>query len=155
MMNKWKTWACGGALATAAVMSVAAWSMGSPHGMGGDPTRMIAHLSDRLDLSSEQETEVKSLVAAVKETVSTERARMQELRAEMLAMKGDFDAGRAQAIADEIGQLTGRMVYQASETFAQVYQVLDAEQQTQLDAMLAKHGERRGRWGHHGDKSSE
>ena len=115
---------------------------------------MIAHLSDRLDLSSEQETEVKSLVAAVKETVSTERARMQELRAEMLAMKGDFDAGRAQAIADEIGQLTGRMVYQASETFAQVYQVLDAEQQTQLDAMMAKYGEHRGRWGHGGDKSS-
>jgi protein CpxP len=155
MMNKWKTWACGGALATAAVMSVAAWSMGPSHGLGGDPTRMIAHLSDRLDLNSEQETKVTGLVAATKETTSTERARMRELRADLMAMKGDFDEGKAQAIADEIGQLTGRMVYQASETFAQVYQVLDAEQQTQLDAMMAKYGEHRGRWGHGGDKSSD
>ena len=70
----------------------------------------------------------------------------------MMAMRGDFDPGKAQAIADEIGQLTGRMVYQASETFAQVYQVLNAEQRTQLESMMAKHSERRSRWGHGGDK---
>jgi protein CpxP len=153
MMSKWKNWVCGGALASAAVMSMAAWSMGPTHGMGDDPTRMIAHLSDRLDLSSEQQAEVESLVAATKQTGDTERARMQELRAQMMAMKGDFDPGKAQGIADEIGQLTGRMVYQVSETFAQVYQVLNAEQRTQLDNMMAKHQERRGRWGHGGDKS--
>ena len=152
MMSKWKNWACGGALATAAVMSMAAWSMGPSHGMGGDPARMISHLSDRLDLSGEQQTEVESLVEVAKQGSATDRARMKELRVEMMAMKGDFDAGKAQAIADEIGQLTGRMVYQASETFAQVYQVLNAEQRTQLDSMMAKHGERRSRWGHGGDK---
>jgi protein CpxP len=153
MMSKWKNWACGGALASAAVMSMAAWSMGPTHGMGGDPSRMIAHIGDRLDLSGEQQSEVESLVTTVKQTSETDRARMQELRAEMMAMKGDFDVGKAQTIADEIGQLTSRMVYQVSETFAQVYQVLNAEQRTQLDNMMAKHQERRGRWGHGGDKS--
>jgi len=152
MMSKWKTWACGGALATAAVMSMAAWSMGPSHGMGGDPTRMIAHLSDRLDLSAEQQTEVESLVAAAKQGSDVDRARMKELRSQMLAMKGDFDPGKAQAVADEIGQLTGRMVYQASDTFAQVYQVLNAEQRAELDSMMARHGERGGRRGHGGDK---
>ena len=153
MMSKWKTWACGTALASAAVLSMAAWSMGPSHGMGGDPTRMISHLSDRLDLSGEQQTEVESLVESAKQSSATDRARMKELRAEMMAMKGDFDPGKAQAIADEIGQLTGRMVYQASETFAQVYQVLDDEQQTELDEMMAKWSEHRGRWGRGGDKS--
>ena len=65
----------------------------------------------------------------------------------MFAMKSDFDPGKAQTVADEIGQLTGRMVYQASETFAKVYQVLDAEQRTKLDEMMAKRGERGGRRG--------
>jgi protein CpxP len=153
MMSKWKTWACGGALASAAVISMAAWSMGPPHGMGGDPARMIAHLGDRLDLRDEQQTEVESLVATVRQTSDTDRTRMRELRTEMLAMKGDFDPGKAQAIADEIGQLTGRMVYQASETFAQVYQVLDDEQRTELDELMAKRGQHRGGWGHGGGKS--
>ena len=49
--------------------------MAPPHGMGGDPTRMIAHLSDRLDLSGEQQSEVESLVATVKQTSETDRAR--------------------------------------------------------------------------------
>jgi hypothetical protein len=44
------------------------------------------------------------------------------------------------------------MVYRASETFARVYQVLNAEQRTELDSMMAKHGERGGRRGHGGDK---
>tara|TARA_R110001599_G_scaffold353188_1_gene590597 strand:- start:29609 stop:30073 length:465 start_codon:yes stop_codon:yes gene_type:complete len=152
MMSKWKTWACGGALASAVMMSMAAWSMGPPHGMGGDPTRMIAHLSDRLDLSSEQQTRVETLVTAAKQASEADRARMQELRAQMGAMKQDFDPGKAQLVADEIGQLTGRMVYQASETFAQVYQVLNAEQRTQLDSMMAKRGEHGGRRGHSGEK---
>ena len=152
MMSKWKTWACGAALAIAAVMSMAAWSMGPSHGMGGDPARMIAHLSDRLDLSAEQQAEVESLVATTKQSSETDRARMRELRSQMMAMKGDFDPGKAQSVADEIGQLTGRMAYQASETFAQVYQVLNAEQRTQLDSMMTKYSERRGRRGHGGDR---
>jgi hypothetical protein len=113
---------------------------------------MIAHLSDRLDLSAEQQTEVDSLVLAAKQGSDADRARMKELRSQMLAMKGDFDPGTAQVVADEIGQLTGRMVYRASETFARVYQVLNAEQRTELDGMMAKHGEREGRRGRGGDK---
>jgi len=154
MMSRWKSWACGGALATAAVMSMAAWSMGPPPEMGGDPMRMIAHMSDRLNLSSEQKTEVESLVAAAKQSSEADRTRMRELRSQMQAMKGNFDPGKAQAVADEIGQLTGRMVYQASETFAKVYQVLNTEQQAQLDSMMASRGERRGKWGH-GDGKPE
>ena len=152
MMRKWKTWACGGALASAVLLSMTAWSMGPQHGGGGDPSRMIAHMSNKLDLSSEQKTEVEALVATAKEAGEADRARMQELRTQMFAMKSDFDPGKAQTVADEIGQLTGRMVYQASETFAKVYQVLDAEQRTKLDEMMAKRGERGGRRGHGGDK---
>lgn len=154
MMSKFKNWACGGALASAVAMSMAAWSMAPAHGMGPDPARMIAHLSDRLDLSGEQQAEVESLVAAAKQGGEADRARLQELRAQMLAMKGNFDPGQAQAIADEIGQITARVVYQASETFARVYQLLNAEQQAELEELMARHSERRGRWGK-GDRGPE
>lgn len=69
-----------------------------------------------------------------------------------MAQRDSFDAGAAQKIADEIGQITGRMVYRASETWAQVYQVLNAEQRAELDAMMAKRQARRGKWPKGGDK---
>ena len=152
MMSKWRSLACGGALAGAVLMSMTAWSMGPQHGAGGDPSRMIAHMSERLDLSDEQKSEVDTLVTAARQSSEADRARMQELREQLSAMKSNFDPGKAQAVADEIGQLTGRMVYQATETFAKVYQVLDAEQRTQLDAMMKKRAEHGGRRGKGGNK---
>ncbi len=146
MNGKLKNWLCGVALAGAGAMSLAAWAMEPQDGMGGDPNRMFAQMSERLDLSSEQKAKVETLMTTARETSAADRKRMQELRAQMMAMKGEFDAARARKLADEIGQLTGRMVYQATDTFAQVYKVLDDKQRTQLDGMMAKRGEHRGKW---------
>ena len=63
---------------------------------------------------------------------------LQELRTEMSAMRDSFDATRARKTADEIGQVTGRLVFQASQTWSQVYQVLNAEQKAKLDEMIAQ-----------------
>ncbi len=43
------------------------------------------------------------------------------------------------------------MVYRASETWPQVYQLLDAEQRADLDAMMVKRDTHRGRWHKYGE----
>jgi Spy/CpxP family protein refolding chaperone len=106
---------------------------------------MLAHMGDKLGLSSEQKSRVESLLAAGKEANAADHARMRELRAQMMAMRGDFDEQKARHVSDEIGQVTARMVYQASATWSQVYQLLNPEQQAQLDSLMAQRSERRGK----------
>ena len=144
MSSKLKMWLCGAVLAGAAAVSVGAAAMGPPpEGMQPDPVRMLEHMGKKLDLSADQQSKIEGLVKQAREATAADQKRMQELRAEMQGMRESFDATRARKTADEIGQVTGRLVFQASETWSQVYQLLNAEQKAKLDAMMAKRGERR------------
>jgi len=155
MPGKLKTWLCGAALAGAVAMSLTSLAMEPSPGMGPDPGRMLAHLGDRLGLSSEQKSQVEGLLSAGKEANAANHARMNELRTQMLAMRDSFDEKKARQISDEIGQVTSRMVYQASATWSQVYRLLDAEQKAQLDSMMAKRAEHRGKWRDAGGKQPD
>ncbi|MCB1703057.1 MAG: Spy/CpxP family protein refolding chaperone [Pseudomonadales bacterium] len=143
MKTTLKSWLLGGALVGAAALSSVGWAQGHHPGMSPDPERMLSHMSKELDLSAEQQAQVETLLGSVKEATGADRKRMGELRGELMAMRSDFDSGKARQIADEIGQLTGDMVYRASETWSQVYQVLNAEQRAELESMMEKRGERR------------
>ena len=121
-------------------------------GMQPDPGRMMTQMGEKLDLSTEQQTKIKELTSAARQASAADHKRMQELRTEMSAMRDSFDATRARKTADEIGQVTGRLVFQASETWSQVYQVLNAEQKAKLDEMIAQRAQGRGKWRAGGEK---
>ena len=150
-----KRWLLRAALAGTTAMSAGAWTMGHQGGMDHDPARMLAHMADKLELSPEQRAEVEQLLTEATQANATDRNRMKELRAELMAQRTSFDAAAAQRIADEIGQITGRMVYRASETWAQVYRRLNAEQRAELDAMMAQRQARRGKWHKEGGKAGD
>ena len=146
-----KNWLVGAAAAAAITASAATWSMGpggsmGPRGGDHDPGRMLAHMADQLDLSSEQKATVESLLSASRQGNEANRQRLQELREELMAMHGNFDADRAQQIANEIGEITGSMVFAASKTWSEVYKVLDEEQRQELDELMAKRQAQRGKW---------
>ena len=157
MPGKLKSWLCGAALDGAVAMSLSSLVMEPSQGMGmgADPARMLAHLGDRLGLSSEQKSQLEGLLSAGKEANAANHARMNELRTQMLAMRDSFDEQKARQVADEIGQVTASMVYQASATWAQVYRLLDAEQKAQLDSMMARRAEHRGKWRDAGGKQPD
>lgn len=146
MTGRVKKWLLGATLAGAAAMSAAAWCMGPGPGADSDPTRMIARMSEQLDLSAAQQEQVQSLLAASKEEGASDHRRMQELRSLVMAQREQFDPAQTRQLADEIGTLTADMVYRASETWSQVYQLLTVEQQQQLDELMARHEEHRGKW---------
>lgn len=152
MTGKLTKWLAGSSLAVALAASAAAWSMGPCGGPDHDPTRMIAHMADRLDLSAGQRSSIEGLLSASREANAADRKRLGELREQMMGMSAGFDAGKAQIIADEIGQITARMVFESSKTWSDVYQQLTPEQRTELDEMAAKRESRRGKW-HKGGES--
>jgi protein CpxP len=136
-------------------LSVASWSMGHGGGVDHDPARMVAYMSDRLDLSEDQQIRVKQLTASAREQSDADRKRIQELREQMRAQRDNFDAGKAQKIADEIGEITSRMVFQAVSTFAEIYQLLTDEQKAEMDDMMDQRESRRDHWRQSGKKSRE
>lgn len=146
MKGNLKQWLMGAALTVATVTSITAWAMGPAGGMAHDPSRMIAHMSDKLDLSTEQQSQIESLLGQSKQASAADHKRLGELRQEMMAQRDSFDADQARAQADEIGQITGRVVYQSAETWSQVYQLLSAEQKTELDKLMEQRKARGGKW---------
>jgi Spy/CpxP family protein refolding chaperone len=153
MNSKLKTILCAAALAAATAVSVGARAMGpQAEGMQPDPARMISQMGAKLDLSAEQQAKIQELTTAARQASAADHKRMQELRTEMSTMRDSFDATRARKTADEIGQVTGRLVFQASQTWSQVYQVLNAEQKAKLDEMMAQRAQGRGKWRAGGEK---
>ena len=145
MFIKRKNWLIGAAAATALAASAAVWSMGPGGGGDHDPGRMLAHMADKLDLTAAQQASAEELLSASREANQADRQRLQVLRQQLQAMRGDFDAGKAQGIAEEIGQITSRMVFQSSKTWSGVYQLLDAEQREELDTLMAQREAHRGK----------
>ena len=155
MTNKINNWLFGIVLAVAAIGSAASWAIGPQRGMDHDPGRMMSHMADQLDLTEEQQAEVKSLLASSRESNAGAHQRLMELRKGMMEMRADFDADKARDISDEIGDLTGQLVYQASTTWAGVYRLLDAEQRTELDELIKKREARGSKWRRDGGQAGD
>lgn len=117
--------------------------------MHGDPGQMVARMADKLDLSEDQQAGIEAILAETRQQSAVDHARMRELRQQLRAQRSEFDADAARRMADEIGQITGRMVYQAASTQAQIYQLLDEEQRAELGEFMEDHEPRRDRWHKH------
>tara|TARA_R110002073_G_scaffold6066_6_gene36621 strand:+ start:7647 stop:8114 length:468 start_codon:yes stop_codon:yes gene_type:complete len=130
----------GPALATLFV-AASGWSMS--HGDGpADPQRKVAHMAQMLQLTEEQTATVQTLVTTSFEASAADRQRLHSLKAQLLDQPASFDAGPAQATADEIGQITSRMVFRMASTRAQIYQLLNDEQKEKMDEMSLRAGKR-------------
>lgn len=138
-------------LGTALLASTAAFSMG--HRQGFDSERMLAHMTAKLELSESQEQQIGEILSSGKEQAQADRARMEEIREALDAQGRNFNAGEAQKLADELGEITSRTVYQMTSKRAQVYQLLSEEQREEMDAMKQRRSEHREeRWGKRGSR---
>jgi Spy/CpxP family protein refolding chaperone len=147
----------GATMAGLALLSLSAtsWAMKHGGGMDHDPARLVAHMTQQLDLSEEQQNQVAGLLNSSQEQNAADRERLQVLREQMHAQRQNFDSGEAQKLADEIGEITGRMVFNATKTHSEIYQLLTAEQRQEMDALMEKRSERRGKWRRDGKSSKE
>lgn len=155
MNRKIGKWLLGVTLGSAVIVSALSWAQGPGGGRGHhDPAQMMAHMASKLDLSEEQQAQMKQVMAETREASAGDIKRMQELRGQLQAQAKDFNAGNAQKLADEVGELAGRMAFQVTKTFAEVYQLLSPEQRLEMDELMAKRDARRDKW-RKGGKASQ
>lgn len=118
------------------MMASASWAMG--HRVDMEPERMMARMSEHLDLSEEQEQQVSAILDENKDQTKADHERINEIRDALHQQREDFDAGEAQKLADELGEITTRMAFQAASKHARIYQLLDAEQREELEELKEK-----------------
>lgn len=126
-----------GALVITLVLAASSWAM-APSGRHADPERMLDRMTHKLDLTQEQQSEIGALLNASSAAIKVDTDRARVLRQTLRDQRKDFDAGSAQAAADELGQLTGRIVFARTSTRAQVYGLLTPEQQASMDEWAEK-----------------
>lgn len=133
--------------------AVGSWSM--PHGAGykTDPARMTSFMSKKLDFTEAQEASVKMILTTSFEEVEADIQRLKILKKQLRAQEGGFDEVVARESADEIGEITARMVFLKANTFAEISGLLNEEQRSKVARLMEKREERRGmRRGHRKDR---
>ena len=149
MMNKTLKKVLLGAGFTAAslvALTSTSWSMNHGGLMGHDPERLLEHMADHLDLTSEQREEVAGLLQAAKEATAADRQRLKQLHMALRDQGADFDIVQTREVADEVGQITASLVFEAARTHSSVQAVLTPEQRDEMLRMMDKRAERRGKW---------
>ncbi len=129
---------------------------------GGDgpmaSPRMLEHMASELELSDPQRAEIKTVMSQGEETLEADRQRLRELKAQLREPDGAFDAGQAQRLADELGEVTARMAYAMAAKQAELRAILSPEQRQELDSLRDQRqqlGPRGRHAGHRGDKAPD
>lgn len=130
------------ALGTVLLLSAAAWSKGPREGF--DSERMLAHMSEKLELTESQEQQAQEIFAADRDQIQADHTRMREIREALEAQQSDYNAGETQKLADELGEITSRMAYQMTSNRAELHQLLTPEQRQEMDEMKEAREGRRG-----------
>lgn len=119
-----------------------AWSFGAGGPPAMDPEQMLGRLTEELKLSEQQQTEVRNIIAQNSDQARADRERLQELREALEQQRTDFNAGEAQKLADELGEISARMAYNITSKQAQVYTVLTEEQRAEFERLHAERASR-------------
>jgi Spy/CpxP family protein refolding chaperone len=117
------------------------------HGMKGEG-RFLDRMADRLQLTTEQRSSVKTVLekskpqmTAIKEKMRTNRKALRELG------RDGSDDSRVQALARERGDLVANLVIERSKIRSDIQQILTDTQREQMKQMRWKH--RHDGHGHH------
>lgn len=123
----------------------------------GPPDRQHPHwerMAEHLSLTEEQQAAWKALMAQGQEQGASDRQRSRDIQQQLRELRGNYDAGRAQALANELGEIKARQALRHAEHQAAVYQMLEPEQRERWDAARQHRGSDRGK-GHKHDKGGK
>jgi Spy/CpxP family protein refolding chaperone len=122
---------------------------GERRGPGPFGPGMVEHMARELNLTSEQQTQIKALLDAAHATEEPRHAKMQELHKQLeeVTANGQFDEAKVRAIANEQAQLMADSMVEHERMKSKVYGILTVEQRTKADEMHKRggpHGHRPG-----------
>ena len=136
-------------LTTVLLLLVSYPAMAGPgDGELGERGMRLKHLSRHLDLTEEQKSSVRSIMAEIKGPAAADRREIRTLKKELANNLEPFDPVSAQLTADRIGAITTRIAFNASQAMSRVYALLSTEQREKFRAMREKAERRRAKRRH-------
>jgi len=131
-------------IGAAVILAVAAAIAQGMHGHGGpdgDFHHMLAFFTDKLDLTSDQQAQVKAIWEKEKPTLEPLMKQMHQNHADMLALEtsGPFDEAKTRALATQHAQTMVEVEVQHARIKSEMVQVLTADQKAKLAQFEAKH----------------
>jgi periplasmic protein CpxP/Spy len=110
------------------------------HGMGMGFDGHLGFLAEKLNLTDEQKTQMHAIMEkehpTMKPLMQQQRQIDQQLRQ---YVEGNFDQAKVQALATQKAQIQTQITVEETRTHNQIYQLLTADQKTQLKQMEAEH----------------
>ena len=122
---------------------------GPGHGEGQEKRRgpgfgpeMVDHMAKALNLTTEQQTQIKALFESVKAAEEPRHARQHELHKQLEAAtaNGQFDEAKVRAIANEQAQLMAESMVEHERVKSKIYGILTAEQRVKAEEMHKRGG---------------
>ncbi len=131
-------------ISAAVIVAVAAAIAQGMHGHGGsghDFNHMLGFFTDYLDLTSDQQAQVKAIWEKEKPTLEPLMKQMHQNHADMHALEaaGPFDEAKTRALATQHAQTMIEVEVQHARVMSEMVQVLTADQKAKLAKFEAKH----------------
>jgi len=101
------------------------------------PPLMNEHLARELNLSEEQNAQVKAVFDAEHSTVEGLMKKLDDLREQLRAAtaNGQFDEAQVRTLANQQGQTQADLIVEHERTKAKIYSLLNAEQRSKLEQL--------------------
>jgi Spy/CpxP family protein refolding chaperone len=132
-------------------LATAAWSMPTGGDRHPNPEKMLEMMSEKLELDEGQRAAIGKVLAQAEEESEADRERMLKLR-EMIDEGAAMDNTQIEALANEMGELTTRMVRGRLTTQAGIQALLNDEQREEMAELLEhrkkRNEHRRSHWFH-------
>lgn len=136
-------------------VAVSSWSMPAGGEHPRNPTKMVSVLADKLELTETQEKDIGALLKASHAESEADRQRLATLKEILNQQEQSFNEEVTRETAEEVGEITARMLYTKTSTAAQIFALLNAEQREAMAELEKKRQFRRGKPRDHGHRDFE
>jgi periplasmic protein CpxP/Spy len=126
-------------IGAAVLLAVAALFAQGPHGFGGP--RSFHHMLKQLNLTSDQQTQVKAIWEKEKPTLQPLMQQMRQNHTAMSALQasGPFDEAKTRALATQNSQTMVELQVEHARMKSEIMQILTADQKAKLAQLEASH----------------
>jgi protein CpxP len=131
-------------LAVAAGLTVSVYAQGPHSGFGHRKGWMLNHMTNELNLTEAQQTQIKNILADEGTRI---KPLMQQLRqneqAQNAKVDGSFDETQVRAFANNQAQIMRDLIIEKQRTKSQIYSVLTPDQRQKALQLIQQHEQRR------------
>ena len=104
---------------------------------------MLGHIAKQLNLTADQQTQIKSIMQAQKSKVQPLMQQMRQNRqAEEANITGNFDENQARSFANKQSQIMSDLIVEQERTKSQIYAVLTPEQRQKAQQLMQQRQQR-------------